>query len=361
MFTGVAGELPDKEQANLDCLRAFAVAAVLLNHISLLLAQRHHHLTTRLLSSIGMVGVIAFFVHTSLVLMLSLERMPAGSRTLHFYLRRIFRIYPLSIACVVCVLVFKIPASPMADMKFIEVSDQVIAANLLLMQNIIGKYSVSGPLWSLPFEVQMYAVLPLAFAVARSRNALARLLGIIVAFALLGWMVQFNTGHAGLLAFIPCFLAGVVAYVFSKRLRRRVPALLWPFAVVIWIILTTWSLTAPVPMRMPASWAASLLLGMGIFCFRDSTHRGWNQVTAFVAKYSYGVYLSHTPLLWFVFGVLRIGNDAAGVLLWLGLTLLASVLLYHALEGPLKLLGHRLTPNLPKPSIPALQDSLIPN
>lgn len=40
----------------------------------------------------GITGVCFFFVHTSLVLMFSLERDPeVGS----FYLRRMFRIYPL--------------------------------------------------------------------------------------------------------------------------------------------------------------------------------------------------------------------------------------------------------------------------
>ena len=48
-------------------------------------------------------GVLMFFVHTSMVLMLSLERTRLSGRALFgaFYLRRAFRLYPFSMACVI--------------------------------------------------------------------------------------------------------------------------------------------------------------------------------------------------------------------------------------------------------------------
>ena len=59
----------------------------------------------------GRLGVLIFFVHTSLVLMLSMERGKLRSKELYlnFYIRRIFRIYPLSIVAVLMVITFELP------------------------------------------------------------------------------------------------------------------------------------------------------------------------------------------------------------------------------------------------------------
>lgn len=49
---------------------------------------------------LGIMGVMVFFVLTTLVLMWSLERKP---HTLDFYIRRVFRIYPLALAAIAMV------------------------------------------------------------------------------------------------------------------------------------------------------------------------------------------------------------------------------------------------------------------
>jgi len=53
-------------------------------------------------TSFGLFGVLIFFVHTCLVLMYSMERSGLNGSSLHkdFYIRRVFRIYPLSILAV---------------------------------------------------------------------------------------------------------------------------------------------------------------------------------------------------------------------------------------------------------------------
>ena len=69
---------------------------------------------------IGQAGVIAFFVHTSLVLMDSLQRLSGGERpsrgvVLRFYLRRLLRIYPLALVCITMVVVLDLPAMTWRD------------------------------------------------------------------------------------------------------------------------------------------------------------------------------------------------------------------------------------------------------
>ena len=158
------------EDRNLDVLRAIAVLFVFVGHLldfwcggAAVLGDWLHGMTR--------MGVILFFVHTSLVLMQSLERLAPGNPHFmrEFYIRRIFRIYPLAICSIVVALVFRIPwRHGMTAWVAVPSAKQVIS-NLLLIQNITHQESIISPLWSLPLEVQMYVVLPFLFILFSSR------------------------------------------------------------------------------------------------------------------------------------------------------------------------------------------------
>lgn len=93
---------PGAESPNLDLMRSFAVLFVLVSHLPVAIGLSVR--TGFHLGSLGLLGVVVFFVHTCLVLMLSLGRQVAarGPAHLHadFFVRRAFRIYPLSGAVV---------------------------------------------------------------------------------------------------------------------------------------------------------------------------------------------------------------------------------------------------------------------
>lgn len=98
--------LPER---NLDVLRAIAVLGVLTNHTANALAG--HALPWA--DWMGRAGVQAFFVHTSLVLMGSMEKDGAPQRggwVGSFYIRRAFRIYPLAIVVIAIVLLLHVPS-----------------------------------------------------------------------------------------------------------------------------------------------------------------------------------------------------------------------------------------------------------
>src|SRR5271166_1310398 len=93
---------PTKDSANLDVLRAIAVMCVFFSHL--------FHFSrgggeTEFGWHLGQLGVLMFFVHTSLVLMFSLERSSGKDAGVFvpFYVRRAFRIYPLSMVSVLFV------------------------------------------------------------------------------------------------------------------------------------------------------------------------------------------------------------------------------------------------------------------
>ena len=133
---------------NLDLLRSCAVLLVAFSHFVPTCLRWSDH-------GMGRLGVMVFFVHTSLVLMMSMERSVAAKvnsvRT--FYLRRAFRIYPLSILTVLAVTCMHIPADPFH--AFQHPSGVELLSNIALTQNLTSVRSLVGPLWSLPWEVHL--------------------------------------------------------------------------------------------------------------------------------------------------------------------------------------------------------------
>jgi peptidoglycan/LPS O-acetylase OafA/YrhL len=79
--------------SNFDILRAIAVGAMLLAHVFRFFGNEH--LGPLSAWELGMSGVLMFFVHTALVLMMSMERMSLANLTdvPAFYVRRAARIY----------------------------------------------------------------------------------------------------------------------------------------------------------------------------------------------------------------------------------------------------------------------------
>jgi peptidoglycan/LPS O-acetylase OafA/YrhL len=74
-----------------------------------------------------------------------------------------------------------------------------------------------------------------------------------------------------------------------------------------------------------------------------------SQAAAVIAKYSYGIYLCHTPALWLAYRKLALPDWQRGVVALL-LTAAASVACYHAIEEPLIRVGTRLAARLPASS-----------
>jgi peptidoglycan/LPS O-acetylase OafA/YrhL len=227
-----------QESPNLDLLRSFAVLFVVGFHVLYLFEHRHsrYAIRLRLFHSIGHWGVLIFFVHTSLVLMFSLERQelrfPGKPTYIPFLTRRVFRIYPLSIAIVLLVTLSKLPVAYLTDGKLMAAYLQVggVLSNLLLLQNLTHADSVIIPLWSLPYEMQMYLLLPPLFFLVRSTRHFWSIPLLWAAAAFFGshggWLER--NGIPDFIIYVPCFLSGIVAYKLTKTWSLRLPAFLWP-------------------------------------------------------------------------------------------------------------------------------------
>jgi peptidoglycan/LPS O-acetylase OafA/YrhL len=129
--------MSDHQSVNLDLLRSAAVILVLGAHvIRVFNATGSPFVQFWGIQNLGTFGVLMFFIHTSLVLMMSLDRL-AATRTAvipRFYIRRMFRIYPLSIVAVAAVLLLRIP--PDFEPVYSAPVLKAVWSNLLLVQNI---------------------------------------------------------------------------------------------------------------------------------------------------------------------------------------------------------------------------------
>lgn len=337
-----------RHSANLDILRSLAACIVLLDHlaITMLFHQGHFQETAlvEFLLNLGHAGVLAFFVHTSLVLMYSLERMAhKGNRvTLHFYVRRFLRIYPLSVFCIVLVIIFRIPSDTWGDPNLVTV--RAVFSNLLLVQNFVWKWNLLAPLWSLPYEVQMYLVLPALYFLTLRRGAKVYLGGLFLFFCICIYLYHRNRiGHMEIVEYVPCFLCGVLCYSLRDRIKVRVRAALWLPLVVLLILGYCLVGGSRETGNDWVAWGFCLLLGLAVNFFRDSSQKHLNFAAERIALYSYGLYLFHVPMLYLVFVVLGITNSVLAPLLVVALTFVGSATTYHLIESPFIELGRRLS------------------
>jgi peptidoglycan/LPS O-acetylase OafA/YrhL len=333
--------------ANLDLLRSIAVAYVIVFHLLLFfrcIGSGAHGPFAALplaMMMLGHLGVLFFFVHTSYVLMLSLERHGGeGGLFRSFMLRRIFRLFPASALIVLAIVLLKLPVAHLLEGVFlaIPIDWRVLLANLLLVQNLVDVDSVIATLWSLPYELQMYLVLPALFLLSRRFRSPALFCGAWLATAVVLRLTLPRAESLGLEMplYLPVFLAGVLAYAICDRLRSlQLPWMVWPTAIA---ALTLVYLARP---TVGTGWAACLCLGVLIPSCGEVPAGALRHGAEVIARYSYGIYLSHFACLWFAFQALASMPLAVrwGVFLITGCAI--PIAIYHWIEAPFIALGAR--------------------
>lgn len=317
---------------NLDLLRSIAVLLVVVEHI--LLAMRMHWIGSWNVAWLGVVGVFMFFVHTSLVLMWSLERKP---HMVDFYIRRIFRIYPLAIAAIALALIFRIPTmqNVSGDTFFVMPGFRNIVANLMLLQNVFSGSNILGVMWSLPLEIEMYFLLPFLFFFVRQNFVLWPLLALWGATAIYD-RSAFSTDSISFMVCVPYFLSGIIAYVLFGKVRPRLPAFLMP------ILILTLLCVFMIRPSLRNGWWLALVIGLALPLFRSLRNRWVAIPSHHLAKYSYGIYLVHPFCITIGVNLLHGYNLAIRIGAILVPMALIVVPAYHLLEKPMIDLGARV-------------------
>jgi peptidoglycan/LPS O-acetylase OafA/YrhL len=318
---------------NLDFARSVAVISVVVEHA--LISLGVFWIGPFPVASLGVMGVMVFFVLTTLVLMWSLERKP---HALDFYIRRIFRIYPLALAAILVAVLFH---APVAGTMFKPFYYSHPGLKAILVQSTLVPNVTSGPplpivgvMWSLPYEVEMYVLLPVLFFFLRKNFAVWPLLLLWTMVVSLTRMGPSNS-HTFAVA-IGYFLPGAMAYVGFGQWKPRFPA--WLFMVFLGAV---WGAFLLHP-NFHSGWFACLFVGLGLPMFRQMQTEWVIVPSRIIAKYSYGVYLTHPFAL--VIGLYLLRDHSLGLrLLAMAVSLVVlPVVAYHLLEHPLIRVGARL-------------------
>jgi len=264
-----------------------------------------------------------------------------------FFIRRAFRIYPLSIVAVLIVWLLNVPPEP--RFPYLTPSIRELTTNLLLIQNLIPSRNLLGVLWSLPWEVQMYLALPFVHRCLRPRSSILTPVCILVGTAILRlWGLSLGIRWLTILQYVPCFMAGAVAYRFSQTIAPRIRAAWWPLGVLA-IICFGLGLLQSVASgasyhRVSLAWyGCSAITGLAIPWFSEMRSSGFTRAAHVVAKYSYGIYLAHVPLMWFSFVKLSGEPPAVRWLCLLCTSAVVPVLLFYLVEQPMIRVGRYLS------------------
>jgi peptidoglycan/LPS O-acetylase OafA/YrhL len=273
-----------------------------------------------------------------------LEGLPLA---LNFYIRRIFRIYPLSMLAVLTAVGLHLDSGRhgVPGLSHVEnIEWGRIVSNLLLIQNMVRPGSIINVLWSLPYEVQMYVFLPILFLWISRRRISAQFLCVLWALsALLAFgHMQLSWGNGYIVAlqrlnvvrYVPNFLPGIIA--FRIGYVGKIKSFLWlPFIILLVIVYVL------IPHTV-VGWILCLVLGIAIPFFGEITTPLLRWISHRIATYSYGIYLSHQFAIWFVsdrMGPFPIWTRVAIlILLLVGL----PVALYHGIEKPMIKIGVRV-------------------
>jgi peptidoglycan/LPS O-acetylase OafA/YrhL len=329
------------DSPNLDLLRSAAVSFVVIFHTALFFGGNR---VDALLWPLGHWGVLMFFVHTSLVLMLSLERQierqPRRPLFWQFMLRRLFRIAPLATVVILVIVALRLPVGHLHDHHFqaVPLTLAPVLENLLFIQDITRAQSVEAPLWSLPYEMQMYLVLPALFVLVRRLSSDVKLIACWAVLAT-ACLVSMRTGlqdRFDMLIYVPCFLSGILAYRLTRLPHRK-----WPFAawVATLIICSVFYLLRP---TLGVGWVCCLALGVAVSRCTEMASGAVARASHLIARYSYGVYLSHFVCIWFVFVALPGLSLPTRILLFVILLVAVPVALYHTVEAPMMAWGSRV-------------------
>jgi peptidoglycan/LPS O-acetylase OafA/YrhL len=318
---------------NLDLVRSFAVISVLMDHT--LLAIGVTRVGPFQIQYLGTLGVMLFFVLTTLVLMWSLERKP---HSLDFYIRRFFRIYPLAIAAMLIAVLFHAPTGGVRAEQYFAFARPHLK-DLLLQGSLMTDIFFSprpalAVMWSLPYEVHMYLLLPILFYFVRRNFSLWPLMMLWVLDLLYARHVP-SDSHNFAVA-IGYFLPGVMAYVGFGRWKPVLPSWMLP------VLLLCLSAVCLARFNFHNGWYFCLIAGLTLPLFRQIKARPVVEISRQIAKYSYGIYLTHPFALVIGWYLLRGFSLPVRVLGEVVPLIVLPVVAYHGLEHPMIRLGSRL-------------------
>ena len=278
----------DEEQNNFTLLRVSLALLVVLGHSKLLSGTAWPSFPFNLADA----AVDSFFVVSGFLITGSYERCRG---LMAFYVRRIFRLYPMYLFIVLAqtaIMLALLPGGPLSEPR---ATLRYVAANAVLanfLQYDIGGVlnglhdpGINPSLWTLKIEIGFYLIVPLVYLAVR-RWGWRALVSIFLASAAYSFILH-HLGHASLARQLPgqlqFFVLGMALYLHGQRLRVNA----WVSAMIAVTFLAAWTFMQPIPDGI-----RPLIVAAFVHSFALSTPR-----VRLRTDLSYSVYLLHGPLI----------------------------------------------------------------
>src|ERR1700678_1368086 len=197
-------------------------------------------------------------------------------------------------------------------------------------------------MWSLPYEFQLYLMLPALFLLVQRWRGPGPVLGLwcLTLAAALAQPFIPQAGRLDILEFLPCFVAGILCFKLSKSMKPTMPFALWPLLLIPGLALIF--LFPPNPRNWPVAWIACFLMAITVPFIRETRSRLVRDVSQWVARHSFAIYLAHYFCLWLAFRTNHL-SPAAQWAIFIAALLLLPISLYRLIERPMIRLGNKLS------------------
>ncbi|MEI4480733.1 MULTISPECIES: acyltransferase family protein [unclassified Phyllobacterium] len=301
----------------------------------------------------GTMGVELFFVVSAFSLCLSMPGHVAEERPwLGFALRRFFRIAPLFYVMILVTAFFN-PAGFLYNVK-------TVAANLLFVFNFFPGHGFQTSVvlagWTIGVEMVFYLIFPMLYGVTKSlpRSIVALLVSLAVAkifVTLLPILVSDVKSYLNYSVFyrLPIFMCGLVAFYVTPLLKehsrkQEIGAILLASVPVQFFAVTSNSVSFIDAYHWYGIMFGCLVVGLGLCPIRFLV----NDVTEWIGKISFSVYLVHSPIIVLLFPIYKeIQNSEfsriGGYLVAVGITLICvlpvAALSFYLFENPINIKG----------------------
>lgn len=320
----------------LDGLRAAATIAVLLQHYLETVAQEIFQ--TFLAFAPGLFGVVLFFCISGYVIPFSVRN---GLRPGTFFVRRVFRIFPLFICVLTAVILFGAGGIAPFSERLIGLHGFDYVANYLLIFEYLGAPPVLGVAWTLSVEFAWYGFFAIYFLYFGHRRVVEASLVfsagmMVLALLCLALEIRAPMGRIGMIG------AALLGYVFCCWHLRMVAgravvlvAIVFGCATVLgqWVSFGYFDHPQMSLFNAQSAWLLALAAFVCVAGVRHVwTHAFWRHPgLTMLGRLSFGIYLIHMPVLQIL------GNVFEGAAL-IGaatiLTLFVSELAYRYVEVP---------------------------
>lgn len=288
----------------------------------------------------GVVAVISFLIISGFVMTSLIERnYNAPGEIGRFYVDRALRLFPqfLFYFVVSCAVIhFLLPGTPQAA----ELTLKTIVSSVLMLPLGFYMFGVAGteilpPAWSLGLELCFYLVIPFLLIFKARGAAFVLSVGIFM-LACLGYLNTDIYGYRLLPGVLFIFLCG--SYLYRPRAKGLTIAV--GTALVAGLLFV--AIMTGVIERRPFNAEVSLGIALGIAAVYLLTRLKYHRVDEFLGNISYGVFLNHFVVMYFLRGFWPVPYDAHIVVAVLVLAFALSGVSYYCVERPALALRHRL-------------------